>query len=367
MTRWADIPPPAPRPRFPQVSAAPPRSLSVSFSVLVHVVAFSIIWLLQSGLLSKTAQPATPEVDTLLFEPTPYRPPEPPMVLPRLRLPPAPKPRPPAPPAPKPDDNRPLLGWTSHGEKPGIALRPPGPTGERFGPEAPGEKGKGMKDAGTGPPGGGEVPPTPERAPGAESQAGADKPPPESLPQYPGGEFGRRGGQGGTPRPLPEGPAQGHGGRPGARGSGDDFNLGMGGGFFGDVMFESGDYNWSDYSTKLYFAVFRAWLREMDGRIPRFERDQALRSLPNLDGEVAIRFVLHRNGSVNELEILRESPMPAFDEASSAALRRAVLPALPDDFPRNQERVTFLFRLSGFETARQLQMQLEYSQARGDF
>ena len=95
---------------------------------------------------------------------------------------------------------------------------------------------------------------------------------------------------------------------------------------WGDVQFESADYNWSDYSTKLYFAVYRSWLRELNGRTTRFERDQIMRRLPNLDGEVAIRFVLVRNGGVAELEVLRPSVVPTLDEASSAALRRAVLP-----------------------------------------
>lgn len=364
MTRWADMPPPAPRPKFPEASAAPPRSISVGVSVCLHVVLIALIWLAQSGLIGKTEN-VEPEVSTLLFEPEPYTPPAPPMILPRLHLPPAP--RRPAPPAPKPNDDRPLLGWTSHGEQPGVAERPPGPKGERLGPEAPGEKGKGMKDPGDGAPGGGEGEQTPSRRPSDTTEGGADRTPPENMPQGPEGEFGRRGWPNEPVRPQPEGPGRGRAGRPGAPGSGADFNVGMGGGYFGDVMFESGDYNWSDYSTKVYFAVFRAWLREMDGRIPRFERDQALRSLPNLDGEVAIRFVLHRNGEVDQLEILRESPVPSLDEASSAALKRAVLPALPSDFPRDQERVTFLFRLVGFESARQLQMQLEYSHARGDF
>jgi TonB family protein len=141
----------------------------------------------------------------------------------------------------------------------------------------------------------------------------------------------------------------------------------VGGGFYGDLQFESGDFDWSDYSRKVYFAVRRAWLRELYARTARFGRDQTLLDLPDLDGEVVIQFVLVRDGSVQELEIVRPSPMPSLDDASSAALRRAVLPRLPDDFPRDRERVAFLFRLSGFESSHQLQRQLEYSQARGEF
>ncbi|HNX20455.1 MAG TPA: TonB family protein, partial [Acidobacteriota bacterium] len=91
------------------------------------------------------------------------------------------------------------------------------------------------------------------------------------------------------------------------------------------------------------------------------------RNLQTLDGDVYIRFTLKRDGSVEDLEVLRPSVLPALDDASSAAIRRAVLPALPSDFPRNQERVTYRFRIIGFESARQLELQLEQSRWAGEF
>ena len=285
----------------------------------------------------------------------------------------------PAPEAPKAPDDRPLLGFGGHGEKKGLNERPPGPEAKKHGPGTAGE-GKGQKEPGQEKPEPApERPPEPPPAPPPvpDTQKNPEPiPPPERTDESPGGvprmpsdpfprpREGAPGMVGGSSTRRQ--PQSSHTGRPGTRGTGNDFNVGMGG-FFGDVEFESGDYPWQDYSIKVYFAVYRAWLRELDGRIPRFERDQTFHHLDNLDGECAIRFVIHRDGSIDQLEDLRPSPMPALDEASSAALRRAVLPPLPEDFPRNQERVTFRFRLSGFQSARQLQRQLEYSRANGDF
>lgn len=108
-------------------------------------------------------------------------------------------------------------------------------------------------------------------------------------------------------------------------------------------------------------------MRELYGRVRRFERDQQMRNLPNLDGRVAIHFFIVRDGSIQNLDIVSPSPLPTLDEASAAALRRAVLPSLPEDFPRDQEGVTFTFALQGFEAAVQLERQLREAQWAGEF
>jgi hypothetical protein len=55
------------------------------------------------------------------------------------------------------------------------------------------------------------------------------------------------------------------------------------------------------------------------------------------------------------------------DDASSAALRRAVIPPLPDDYPKEQTGLTFSFELRGFPSAQALKYKLEWSRARGEF
>lgn len=133
------------------------------------------------------------------------------------------------------------------------------------------------------------------------------------------------------------------------------------------VEFASRDYPWEGYSALVYKAVHSAWLRELYNRAPRLERDRMSAHLETFDAEVTIRFVIRYGGEVENVEVLVPSKLPALDEASKAALKRCVMPALPADCPRDRERVTFIFRISGFQSARQLQLQLEYAHQNGDF
>ena len=359
--------------------------LVTTISIVVHVVFVGLIILAGQTLPKPPVKPPAEEVPLLFEEPQPPRPhreplrvPIPRVVPPALPAPPPPAAQPQPQPQPQPQMQpqmqppaaqqpapqaggqpapaKPLLGFNSHGDKKGTPDRPQGPEGKVHGPEAPGEKGKGMKD------GGGDD--LPKRLPGDEPLSGGS---PSPIDEGPNGRLAPPRGTGRQNGPPSFRVPGGIPGRRGPRGSGTDFNVGGGGGFFGDLHFESNDYDWSDYSTKVYFAVYRSWLRELYGRVSRFERDQALRNLQTLDGDVYIRFTLKRDGSVEDLEVLRPSVLPALDDASSAAIRRAVLPALPSDFPRNQERVTYRFRIIGFESARQLQMQLEQSRWAGEF
>jgi TonB family protein len=147
-----------------------------------------------------------------------------------------------------------------------------------------------------------------------------------------------------------------------------DFDVDVAGGLWADnIKFDSKDYNWEEYSTKLYFAVYRAWLRELLGRVRRFERDQILNDLNLIEGQVSIRFRLVRDGSARGVSVVDPSVIPTLDEASRAAIERAVLPPLPGDFPRDEEGVTFRFVITGFESATQIEWQLKRLQARGEF
>lgn len=311
-------------------------------------------------------EPTLPLVFEDLVQPPPAAPRAPRVPL-DIRQPP-----PPPPPPPREEPDGALLGWNSQGAERGTPTRPPGPETGAFGEDRPGPKGEGMKDAGdeaaepapVTPP----APQAPEQAP-ADAGQGAALGAPEPLPE---GDDLPRPRRGGAPRgseappPMRVPAPSGEGRQRGSRGSGIDFDIGGGGGAFGDLQFESTDYNWSEYSSKVYWAVYRAWLRELHGRTARFERDQALLNLPDLDGEVYIRVTLHRDGTI-DTEVLRPSAVPSLDEASVAGLRRAVLPPLPSDFPRDHERVTWRFRIEGFASARQLQRTLDMAQMRGTF
>ncbi|RMG44993.1 MAG: hypothetical protein D6718_08750 [Acidobacteria bacterium] len=114
----------------------------------------------------------------------------------------------------------------------------------------------------------------------------------------------------------------------------------------GDLRFDSPDYDWSDYATKLYFAIYRAWLRELDSHLMRIARDQRL---AGGGGEIAfdtvVHFIIERKGAIGGIEVLVPSANRSGDDAATSALRRAVVPPLPDDFPRDREGVTAVFRV----------------------
>ncbi len=375
--------------RTPLVDPAPDRSpwTGLAVSVVVHGV-FALLLVIQAARLPDRPPEPAAEPDVALS----FQEPRPPLEIPAPVAPPsrpAPSQPPPAPPAPaKPPEpqvppDAPLLGWNSkQGPDEGRVLRPPGPEAEVHAPPPPGGgDAAAARDAVPEPPATAaeQVDPTKRPvAPGVEGPTGLDRGPdgdvatrrpedePPSSPRTENPTFPRR-------YEVPDRPRPGEGtggtgrGRSTGPGAGPDFNQKITGGLFGDLHFDSGDYNWSDYSTKVYFAVYRAWLRELLGRARRFERDQNVLRLPDLDGQVAIHFYLTRPGPVEAVDVTRPSPIPTLDEASAAALRRAVMPPLPADFPRDREGVTFTFRISGFDSATQLERQLEWAQDNGEF
>ncbi len=384
--------PPALFERTPLVDPAPERNpwTSLGASVAFHLVLIALLVIQASRVPPRPAEAdPKPEPDVALsfedprplletqpFVPRPVPSPPPPPAV-------APAPTEPAPPPPPPPaDEAPLLGWNSkQGREEGRADRPPGPEGPIHAPPPPGGGSSSQPEAAVPEPPAAAtdavdeskpaVPPSTEGSAGLERSADGESPARRFEREEPS-----------TPRaeptptrryeiPEPPRPGEGTGGSGRGRGSGPgagpEFNSQITGGLFGDVRFDSGDYNWSDYSTKVYFAVYRAWLRELLGRARRFERDQNQMRLMTLDAQVAIHFYLTRAGPVEAIDIVRPSPIPTLDEASAAALRRAVMPPLPADFPRDQEGVTFLFRISGFETAVQLERQLQWAQSNGEF
>lgn len=318
-----------------------------------------------------------------------------------------------------------LLGWKTEGEEPGEALRPPGPEAEVHGVPEPAEEpardgGEG-REQGPGPEEGEPeapredllpedpdpqetAPPEPERdlpeaAPTPEPEPVEPEPGEESAQEEsaapdvaellstpleePGAEgLPREATETGAPsearkepepvRPLPPSePPEPRTRTVPQRPGGERFDpndVRLGGGF-GDLRFESADYNWSEYSTKVYYAIYRTWLRELwqAARRGAFARDQGLARLPNLDGICLISFVIDRQGNVSDVQVQEPSVVPSLDQASAAALIRSILPPLPADFPRESERAYFSFQIRGFLDENQLQTRLYWSKQAGEF
>jgi TonB family protein len=389
--------------------------VTASLSILIHIAI--LLLLATSALDASSPAEAEPEEIVVPLELEQPPPPQPEPVQPETQQ---PEPQPEAEQEPaeeKPPEDQELIGWRSQGEEPGRQDRPPGPAAEVHGPPEPSEEqgtalepseledapagpdeleqqpGESSREERTGP---AEEPPEElEESPVDPREEEQEAPPPEEPqtssvePQPPGelfpepqdvpeetSEAPRRPSETDRepepePLPLPTPPKprpQQEPNRGGTRKQLPGFEAEIQGGYFNqNMVFDDKNYAWSEYATKLYFAIYRAWLRELHGRVRRFERDQTLQRLPSLDGIVSIHFMIHDDGSVSAVEVVNPSRMQALDDASQAAVRRAVIPPLPDDYPKDQTGLTFSFELGGFASAQQLERQLEWSRRRGEF
>lgn len=134
---------------------------------------------------------------------------------------------------------------------------------------------------------------------------------------------------------------------------------------FGNLEFESRDYDWGDYGRAIYVAIWRAWHNRLLLDVGVFERWSAQNRQPTLDHSARIRFTIERSGQVTGVAI--ETPSGAFplDDSAADALREVVLPPLPSDFRRDRETVRALFIAQG--EIRTMRPHLEWLKARGYF
>jgi TonB family protein len=159
----------------------------------------------------------------------------------------------------------------------------------------------------------------------------------------------------------PDGEGRGAGGRRGL-----DLSLPPGRGAFGDFSFEDKDYDWSDYWSQMYWAIWRAWMNRLYVGISSFDRWSVQRRTQTLKGTVLIRFVIERNGSVSVIEVLEPSVLGPLDDSAQAALKEAILPRLPDDFTKESEAVTGRFSME-IDSLHSWREELKYMKYRGVF
>lgn len=166
---------------------------------------------------------------------------------------------------------------------------------------------------------------------------------------------------------LPPNPRLPREGQPGGTNRGLELRQKLVGGFQGDVRFDNNDYPWDDYSRQLYWAIYRRWLNEMYERTERFKREQRSKGLGTVDADCAIHFVIHRNGTISDAEIVYEGVLTTLADSAKAAVESAVISRLPDDAPRDREGVTFTFRIYGGGTAWDLEESLRRARHDGVF
>ena len=101
----------------------------------------------------------------------------------------------------------------------------------------------------------------------------------------------------------------------------------------GPLSFETQWYDWGDYAQSMVSRIRVNWY----GNMP-----QIIRS--GMKGVVTIRFTIHRDGRISDIQILESSTIPPYDFAARKAIElSSPLNPLPKDFPKSSERVTAMF------------------------
>jgi outer membrane biosynthesis protein TonB len=107
----------------------------------------------------------------------------------------------------------------------------------------------------------------------------------------------------------------------------------------GNLMFESRDYDWTEYARSIYWEIWKAWHRRLYHTTYDFERWGHEVNSFQLNHQVQVRFVIEASGQVTEISIEGYSGCPPLDASATDALAEVVLQPLPADFPRDREVV----------------------------
>ena len=116
---------------------------------------------------------------------------------------------------------------------------------------------------------------------------------------------------------------------------------------FGNLEFESRDFDWSDYARQIYMAIWRAWHNRLYATHEEFERWGFERGSFGLRHFNRIAFTIQKNGQVTGIVLEGESGCYPLDNSALDALHEVILPPLPPEFPRDQETVHARFIAEG--------------------
>jgi hypothetical protein len=134
---------------------------------------------------------------------------------------------------------------------------------------------------------------------------------------------------------------------------------------YGNLVFESSDFDFSEYARQIYMAIWRAWHNRLYYSTDEFDRWAYARQSWLLDHQLQIRFTIHANGQVDGIFIEDDSGCLPLDQSAVDALKEVILPPLPTEFPRDQETVHG--RFIGQGDIRALKKSLSWLKSRGEF
>jgi outer membrane biosynthesis protein TonB len=109
----------------------------------------------------------------------------------------------------------------------------------------------------------------------------------------------------------------------------------------GNLVFESGDYDWTEYARQVLVILQRSLDQRMWRTLSSFERwaHENDTYVIRPDQAVYVRFVIERRGEVVGIAIEGSSGVTPLDAAARDSLEEALLPPLPANFPRDREVV----------------------------
>jgi hypothetical protein len=116
---------------------------------------------------------------------------------------------------------------------------------------------------------------------------------------------------------------------------------------FGNLEFESRDYDWTDYARQIYVAIWRAWHSRLYATTDAFDRWGYERSSWWLHHASRIAFTIESNGQVTGIVLETPAGCYPLDDSALDALREVVLPPLPAEFPRDRETIHARFIADG--------------------
>jgi hypothetical protein len=115
----------------------------------------------------------------------------------------------------------------------------------------------------------------------------------------------------------------------------------------GNLVFESRDYDWSDYGRQIYMAIWRAWHNRLWMTTDDFNKWAHGNGSWRLKHMAQIRFVIENNGQVTGIVLEAGSDCEPLDASALDALAEVILPPLPAGFPRDREIVHARFIAQG--------------------
>src|SRR5205085_7245382 len=99
----------------------------------------------------------------------------------------------------------------------------------------------------------------------------------------------------------------------------------------GPLSFETQWYDWGEYAESMVSKIRVHWYEEVP--MPLLQT--------GLKGVVTIRFTIHRDGTISDVNIITSYGIAPYDHAAKKAIEEASpLKPLPADFPKETEHVT---------------------------